>query len=109
LLLPTRGRAQVCGFDVARESQWFGSRSGITPAPIIAFTPGLVGAKTFICFAALNNLSQHEASRRIEELTELFGLGALLDHQVTNSFDWKYSSPGPGARYASPAIRFASR
>ncbi len=33
-------------------------------------------------FAGLNNISEAEASRRIAELTDPFGLGELLDRQV---------------------------
>ena len=61
LLIPTRGRAWVGGFDVAQE-----------PAKVRLF-------------AGLNNLSRSEASQRIRELADPFGIGALLD-RVANIF-----------------------
>jgi ABC-type multidrug transport system ATPase subunit len=82
LLLPTRGRAQICGFDVAQESAKVRLQIGYHTGADNCFYSRLSGRENLHLFAVLNNLSRHEASRRIEELTELFGLGALLDHQV---------------------------
>ena len=82
LLLPTRGRAEVCGFDVAREPAKVRLQIGYHTGADNCFYSRLSGRENLQLFAVLNNLSHHEASRRIEELTDLFGLGALLDHQV---------------------------
>jgi len=42
----------------------------------------LTGRENLTLFASLNNLSQQETSRRIAELTDLFGLDSILDRQV---------------------------
>lgn len=82
LLVPTRGRAQVCGFDVAAEPAKVRMQIGYHTGADSCFYSRLSGRENLNLFAALNNLSPQEASRRIAELTDLFGLGALLDQQV---------------------------
>jgi ABC-2 type transport system ATP-binding protein len=82
LLVPTRGHAQVCGFDVAAEPAKVRSQIGYHTGADSCFYSRLSGRENLNLFAALNNLSRKETSRRIAELTDLFGLGALLDHQV---------------------------
>jgi ABC-2 type transport system ATP-binding protein len=82
LLLPTRGRAEVCGFDVAHEPAKVRLQIGYHTGADSCFYSRLSGRENLKLFAGLNNLSDRETSRRIAELTDLFGLGALLDHQV---------------------------
>jgi ABC-type multidrug transport system ATPase subunit len=82
LLLPTRGHAQVCGFDVAREPTKVRMQIGYHTGADSCFYSRLSARQNLDLFAGLNNLSRQEASRRIAELTDLFGLGALLDRQV---------------------------
>jgi ABC-2 type transport system ATP-binding protein len=82
LLLPTRGRAQVCGFDVAMAPAEVRRRLGYHTGADACLYARLSGRENLELFALLNNLSRTEASRRIAELTELLGLGALLDRQV---------------------------
>jgi len=82
LLLPTHGRAQVCGFDVAREPAKVRPQIGYHTGADACFYSRLSARENLVLFAALNNLSAHEASRRIAELSGPFGLGALLDRQV---------------------------
>ena len=82
LLIPTRGRAQVCGFDVAREPGKVRLQIGYHTGADACFYSRLSGRENLNLFAGLNNLSAKETSRRIEELTDLFGLGQLLDRQV---------------------------
>ena len=82
LLLPTRGQAHVCGFDVAREPAKVRLQIGYHTGADACFYARLSGRENLTLFAGLNNLSQEETSRRIAELTDLFGLGALLDRQV---------------------------
>ena len=82
LLVPTRGQAQVCGFDVATEPAKVRSQIGYHTGADGCFYSRLSGRENLSLFAALNNLSREETSQRIAELTDLFGLGALLDHQV---------------------------
>jgi len=82
LLIPTRGCAQVCGFDVAREPAKVRLQIGYHTGADACFYSRLSAKENLLLFAGLNNLSQSEASTRIAELTEPFGLGALLDRQV---------------------------
>ncbi len=82
LLIPTRGHAYVCGFDVAREPAKVRLQIGYHTGADACFYARLTGRENLNLFAGLNNLSQNETSRRISELTDLFGLGAILDRQV---------------------------
>jgi ABC-2 type transport system ATP-binding protein len=82
LLLPTRGRAQVCGFDVAREPAKVRLQIGYHTGADACFYSRLSARENLMLFAGLNNLSNAETSRRITELTGPFGLGELLDRQV---------------------------
>jgi ABC-type multidrug transport system ATPase subunit len=82
LLLPTRGNAQVCGFDVATEPSKVRLQIGYHTGADSCFYSRLSARENLNLFAMLNNLSGVEASIRIAELTDLFGLGALLDRQV---------------------------
>jgi ABC-2 type transport system ATP-binding protein len=82
LLIPTRGRAQVCGFDVALEPAKVRLQIGYHTGADAYFYSRLSGRENLTLFAGSNNLSPDETSRRIAELTDLFGLGSLLDRQV---------------------------
>jgi ABC-2 type transport system ATP-binding protein len=82
LLIPTRGRAQVSGFDVATEAAKVRMQIGYHTGADSCFYSRLSGRENLNLFGMLNNLSREETSRRIAELTDLFGLGAILDHQV---------------------------
>jgi ABC-type multidrug transport system ATPase subunit len=82
LLIPTRGRAEVCGFDVARESAKVRLQIGYHTGADACFYSRLSGRENLNLFAGLNNLSASETGRRIAELCDLFGLGPLLDRQV---------------------------
>jgi ABC-type multidrug transport system ATPase subunit len=82
LLIPTRGRAAVCGFDVAREPAKVRLQIGFHTGGDACFYSRLTARENLLLFAGLNNLSDAEASRRIAELTGPFGLGELLDLHV---------------------------
>ena len=82
LLIPTRGRAQVCGFDVAREPAKVRLQIGYHTGGDACFYSRLTARENLLLFAGLNNISGAEASRRIAELTSPFGLGDLLDRQA---------------------------
>ena len=79
LLIPTRGRAQVCGFDVAREPAKVRLQIGYHTGADACFYSRLTARENLVLFAGLNNLSSAEASLRIAELTGPFGIGELLD------------------------------
>lgn len=82
LLVPTRGCAQVCGFDIAREPAKVRLQIGYHTGGDACFYSRLSARENLLLFAGLNNLSSSEASNRIAELTGPFGLGELLDRQV---------------------------
>jgi len=82
LLIPTRGRAHVGGFDVAREPAKVRLQIGFHTGGDACFYSRLSARENLLLFAGLNNLSSAEASRRITELTGPFGLGELLDRQA---------------------------
>jgi ABC-2 type transport system ATP-binding protein len=82
LLLPTRGRAEICGFDVAREPAKIRRRLGYHTGADACLYARLSGRENLELFALLNNLSRSETSQRIADLTDLLGLGSLLDRQV---------------------------
>ena len=82
LLIPTRGRAQVCGFDVAREPAKVRLRIGYHTGGDACFYSRLSARENLLLFAGLNNLSGAEASRQISQLIGPFGLGGILDRQV---------------------------
>jgi ABC-type multidrug transport system ATPase subunit len=82
LLIPTHGSAQVGGFDVAREPAKVRLQIGYHTGGDACFYARLTARENLVLFACLNNLSAAEARQRIDELTEPFGLGELLDRQV---------------------------
>ena len=82
LLIPTRGHAQVHGFDVAREPAKVRLRIGYHTGGDACFYSRLSAKENLMLFAVLNNISEDEASKRIAEITGPFGLGELLDRQV---------------------------
>lgn len=82
LLLPTRGRARVRGFDIAAEPAKVRLQIGYHTGGDLCFYSRLTARENLLLFAGLNNLGGAEATRRIDELTVLFGLAELLDRQV---------------------------
>ena len=82
LLLPTRGNARVCGFDIARDPSKVRLKIGYHTGADACFYARLTGRENLNLFARLNNLSPYETSSRVEELTGPFGLGPSLDRQV---------------------------
>jgi ABC-type multidrug transport system ATPase subunit len=82
LLVPSRGRAQVCGFDVEREPSKVRLQIGYHTGGDACFYARLTARENLLLFAGLNNLTGAEAARRIDELAGPFGLGEWLDRQV---------------------------
>jgi ABC-type multidrug transport system ATPase subunit len=82
LLIPTRGRALVCGFDVVRDPAKVRLQIGYHTGGDACFYSRLSARENLLLFAGLNNLSDAKASTRIAELTGPFGLGDLLDRQA---------------------------
>jgi ABC-2 type transport system ATP-binding protein len=82
LLLPTRGRAGVCGFDVAREPSKVRSQLGYHTGADTCLYARLSGRENLELFAELNNLGRADTFARIANLAGLLGLVGLLDRQV---------------------------
>ena len=82
LFLPTRGRAEVAGFDVTREPARVRRQLGYHTGADGGFYGRLSARENLEFFAALNNLPRSEASRNIARVADLLGLGTVLDRQV---------------------------
>ncbi len=82
LIVPTRGRAAVAGFDVEREPARARQQLGYHTGADSGFYGRLSARENLRFFAALNNLIGIEASRRIAAAVDLLGLGDMLDRQV---------------------------
>jgi len=82
LLVPTRGRASVTGYDVEREAPHVRAQLGFHSATDGGFYSRLTSRENLNFFAAMNGLFDAEAPRRLDELTELMGMSSFLDSQV---------------------------
>jgi ABC-2 type transport system ATP-binding protein len=82
LLLPTRGRAEICGADVARDSAAARRHIGYDTGVEEGFYGRLTGRENLRLFAALNNLSGVQVAQRICELSDLLGLHESLERQA---------------------------
>jgi len=82
LLLPTRGHVQVAGFDVVREPARVRRQLGYHTGAEGGFYGRLSARENLEFFAALNNLTRHDARQSIAHVVELLRLGAVLDRQV---------------------------
>jgi len=82
LLLPTRGHATVAGHDVERHAPEVRAQLGFNSATDGGFYSRLTARENLDFFAAMNNLFDVEASCRIDELTDLMGMGEFLESQV---------------------------
>jgi ABC-type multidrug transport system ATPase subunit len=82
LLLPTRGRAVVRGFDTATQPAKVRLQIGYHTGGDACFYARLTARENLLLFAGLNNLTASEAGRRIDELAQAFGIGEWLDRQV---------------------------
>jgi ABC-2 type transport system ATP-binding protein len=74
LLLPTSGRAWVCGYEVAREVAQVRKVVGYCPATSQSFYPRLTGVGNLEFFAVLNDFRPWEARQRIGTVLDLVGL-----------------------------------
>ena len=82
LLIPNEGRAEVWGFDVTREPAKARLHLGYHTGADDCFYARLSARENLLLFATLNNLARAEAAQRIAELSDLLGLGSLLNRQV---------------------------
>ena len=82
LLLPTRGTAQVAGFDTAREPAAVRRQLGYHAGSDLGFYARLTGEENLRFFGRLNHLSDSFLRSRIPALAERLELGSALDKQV---------------------------
>src|SRR6202158_1086566 len=82
LLVPTRGSARIAGYDVESQGSQVRAQLGFHSATDGGFYDRLTARENLHFFAAMNNLFDAEADRRLEELTELMGMGTFIDSQV---------------------------
>ena len=82
LLLPTRGRAEISGYDVIDKPISVRRSVGFHSGAEAVFYARLSARQNLQFFARLRNLSSKEASRRIVETAERVGITQALDRQV---------------------------
>jgi ABC-2 type transport system ATP-binding protein len=81
LLLPTRGRASVAGYDVVREAQAVRASIGVALQEA-ALDPLMTGRELMRLQATLHGLAATEGRRRANELLERVDLVAAADRRI---------------------------
>jgi ABC-2 type transport system ATP-binding protein len=82
LIVPTRGRALLGGFDVEREAASARRQLGYHTGGDEGFYARLTGRQNLAFFAAMNNLTRDERQNRIAAVAESMGISAEIDRQV---------------------------
>ncbi|MGH9701791.1 MAG: ABC transporter ATP-binding protein [Candidatus Acidiferrales bacterium] len=82
LIIPTRGRAAVAGFDVERQEARAREQIGYYAGGDQGFYARLTARENLQFFAAMNNLDRGKSTRQIARLTELMRVESILDRQV---------------------------
>ncbi len=105
LVLPTRGRALLDGFDIARDADRARQRLGYHTGGDEGFYGRLSGRENLAFFAAMNNLAGADARAKIASSAEYMGLSADLDRQVrTYSTGMRHSLGLARALLHGPAV-----
>jgi ABC-2 type transport system ATP-binding protein len=81
LILPTSGRATVCGHDVVADAADVRREVGLVDCQDRSFFWRLSGWQNLLFFAALVGLHGAQARRRIAELVDLVGLEGDIDRR----------------------------
>ena len=74
LLLPTSGRAWVCGYEVTNQAAQVRKVAGYCPSASQSFYPRLTGVGNLKFFALLNEFGPQEAKERIGVVLALVGM-----------------------------------
>lgn len=82
LLLPSAGRAAVCGLDVVRDAGNARRLLGFHSGAEAGFYARLTARQNLRFFARLRNIQPKEIEREIEEVSVRIGLSESLDRQV---------------------------
>jgi ABC-type multidrug transport system ATPase subunit len=82
LLVPSRGRALIAGFDVEREPAQVRRHIGYHSGADFGFYGRLTGRENLEFFASMSGLSRNETEARISELAEHLGLAPALQRQT---------------------------
>jgi ABC-2 type transport system ATP-binding protein len=81
LLLPTSGRAEVAGFDVARQPIDVRLRIGVALHEA-SLDPAQTGIELLRLQGRLYGLTKAETEQRLRELTQLVDIGPALGHRI---------------------------
>ena len=84
LLAPTSGRAQVAGFDVAREPEKVRPRINMVSGGEASGYGLLTVRENLWMFAQFYGLSSAEANRRIKDLLEVVGMGDRINSKSSD-------------------------
>jgi len=82
LLLPTSGRAEVAGFDVARDPLDVRLRIGVALQEA-SLDPAQSGIELLRLQGRLYGLSKRETDERLKDLTRLVDIGPALEHRIS--------------------------
>ena len=82
LIIPTRGRATIGGFDVERNGAQARQQFGCHTGGDEGFYTRLTARENLIFFASMNNITGARARERISRISTWLGLGQDLDRQV---------------------------
>jgi len=82
LLLPTRGIAEVSGYDVVREPARVRRALGFHSGAEVGFYGRLTALQNLRFFTRLRGLDSRDSERRIGEMVERLGLQSALNSQV---------------------------
>jgi ABC-type multidrug transport system ATPase subunit len=82
LLLPTRGRAMVAGYDAAGEAAAVRRCLGYHAGTDHGFYPRLSARENLLFFGELNGIARRAAERQVAEFAERFDLNEALPKQV---------------------------
>lgn len=82
LVIPTRGRATLSGFDVERDGARARKQFGYHTGGDEGFYTRLSARENLAFFAAMNNITGSLARERIARISAWMGLGENLDRQV---------------------------